>query len=176
MVSFAYDKWLISGLHLGIPNPLKSRSLYNPFKSLAKTSTTIINKVGDKWPPYFNPLEDWNKPNDCLFIKTEYQLMLTNLATMSMILWKPNFLQNIYQKNSWRSIICFSLSSLITRLCSLCLLLISMIISWATRTFYVILFVLQNLIDLEIIIGKTATILSYTNLEILFAKCLKLVG
>lgn len=99
MVSSAYDRWLIFGLHLGRPYPIYWLYWWRLFNPLLNTSIAIMNRVGEIGSPCFMPLEDWNNPYVCPLMQTEYQLLERSLQTMSIITSpNPNFLKTIVRK------------------------------------------------------------------------------
>lgn len=57
IVSLAYARWLIWGLHLGIPNPTYLLSRNKLLRLLDNTSTVMMNRIGDGGSSCLTPLE-----------------------------------------------------------------------------------------------------------------------
>lgn len=58
-------------------------SSFNKFRPLDKISAVMMKRVGESGSPYFNPLVDLEKSKDFPLITTKYQLLDTNIQTIS---------------------------------------------------------------------------------------------
>lgn len=129
----------------------------------------MINNIGRNGSPYLTLLDDLKNPCDCPFNKIKYQLLYTNIKTISMIiLLKQKILSTFVMNNQETRSYDFMKSNLIATFPKFVLLVKSLTTSWPNSTFFTMLLPFTNLAWLlEINIGGTLISLPCRTLEII---------